>query len=223
MTAAKTQPRAPLTRDRILETAVAVMDSEGLEAVTMRRLGRELGVEAMSLYNHVGDKQDLLNGITEYIMLQFELPQGRAGNWEDRVRVMARSFRNCLRAHPNVMQLLAEHRKPMSDPRTLQPIEIALATLKEAGLSNQDAAQAYKAFGAYIMGFVMQEVGGMFGGQAGGEGEFDPVAIAAMLPRDSLPNLAEMLPLVCTGDADNDFEYGLNLMLGGLRAKLSPG
>ena len=221
MNTPQTQVRPKLTRDRILGAAVEIMDTEGLEAVTMRRLGRELGVEAMSLYNHVKDKQDLLDGMVEHIMLQFELPEGRAGSWEDRVRMMARSFRACLRAHPSVMQIVAEHRKPMSDPRALQPIEVALATLREAGLSPADAAQTYKAFGGYIMGFVVQEVNGMFGGGRGAEGGFDPEAAAAALPRDVLPNLAELFPLVSRGDADNDFEYGLSLLLGGLRAKLA--
>jgi hypothetical protein len=109
----------------------------------------------------------------------------------------------------------------MSDPRALAPIETALATLREAGLSAPDAAQTYKAFGAYVMGFVVQEVGGVFGGGANPDPAFDPEAVAAQLPRDLLPNLAELFPLVCGGDADNDFEYGLNLLLGGLRAKLA--
>jgi hypothetical protein len=159
--------------------------------------------------------------MVEHIMLTFELPQGRAGSWEDRIRIMARSFRACLSAHPNATQIFAEHRKPMSDPRAMQPIETALATFREAGLSEQDAVQAYKAFGGYVMGFVVQQVGGMFVGGANPDPGFDPEAVAAQLPRDLLPNLAEMFPLVCGGDADNDFEYGLNLLLGGLRAKLA--
>src|SRR4030095_14263751 len=80
--------REPLTRDRIIETALRVMDDEGLDAVTMRRIGRELGVEAMSLYNHVEDKDDILEGVTERAMNEFEFPAS-TGDWSEGARAMA--------------------------------------------------------------------------------------------------------------------------------------
>ena len=112
----RTQPteeapgRERLTRDRIIETALRVMDDEGLEAVTMRRIGRELGVEAMSLYNHVEDKDDILEGVTERVMNEFEFPDS-TGRWAEDARAMSREWRRLLALHPSVCQLLAERHK----------------------------------------------------------------------------------------------------------------
>src|SRR5437870_5886259 len=93
------QPRPHLSRKRILRAALQVMDQEGLEAVTMRRLGRELGVEAMSLYNHVKDKEAILEGILEVVMAEFEFPE-ETGDWEADVRAGARAWRRLMIAHP---------------------------------------------------------------------------------------------------------------------------
>ena len=105
-------PRERLSRDRIIEAALRVMDGEGLEAVTMRRIGRELGVEAMSLYNHVEDKDDILEGVTERVMNEFEFPRS-TGDWAEDAREMAREWRRLLGLHPSVCQLLAERHKPL--------------------------------------------------------------------------------------------------------------
>ena len=111
-------PRERLSRDRIIEAALRVMDGEGLEAVTMRRIGRELGVEAMSLYNHVEDKDDILEGVTERVMNEFEFPPS-TGDWASDAREMAREWRRLLGLHPSVCQLLAERHKPLEGlPRT---------------------------------------------------------------------------------------------------------
>src|SRR5262245_11518933 len=107
----QTTRREPLTKDRIVEAALQVMDAEGLEAVTMRRIGRELGVEAMSLYNHVEDKDDILNGVTERVMTEFDYPPF-TGDWTVDARAMAHEWRRLLNLHPSVCQLLAERHKP---------------------------------------------------------------------------------------------------------------
>src|SRR5947208_10215112 len=106
--------REPLTRDRIVDTALRVMDDEGLETVTMRRVGRELGVEAMSLYNHVKGKEDLLDAITERVMGTFRLP-AQADDWREDARRAAQEWRRVLRLHPNVMRLMAERTQPMTN------------------------------------------------------------------------------------------------------------
>src|SRR6188472_1378464 len=92
-------PRVPLTRDRITEAALRLMDAEGLDAVSMRRVAREVGVEAISLYNHVRDKDDLLNAVIERIMASFEFPDG-TGDWMEQAKAGARSWRRLLQAHP---------------------------------------------------------------------------------------------------------------------------
>src|SRR5207247_2484267 len=88
-----TKDRERLTRERVIDAAIGVMDTEGLDAVSMRRVAREVGVEAMSLYNHVRDKDDLLQGVCERIMSSFEFPDG-GGDWVERAKAGARSWRN---------------------------------------------------------------------------------------------------------------------------------
>ncbi|HVD71800.1 MAG TPA: TetR/AcrR family transcriptional regulator C-terminal domain-containing protein, partial [Actinomycetota bacterium] len=154
--------REPLTRDRIIEAALRVMDAEGLEAVTMRRIGRELGVEAMSLYNHVEDKDDILEGVTDRVMNEFEFPAAMGG-WAEEARAMSREWRRLLSLHPSVCQLLAERHKPLDGLATYRAMDSALGVLRRAGLSTRDAAQAFNALGGYILGFVMMEQGLMLG------------------------------------------------------------
>ena len=97
-----TKERERLTRERIIAAALRVMDTDGLEAVSMRRIAREVGVEAMSLYHHVRDKEDVLDGICEAVMREFEYPDG-AGDISERLRAGARSYRRILQAHPDVV------------------------------------------------------------------------------------------------------------------------
>src|SRR4029079_17183606 len=96
------QARPSLSRERVLRAAVEIMDAEGIEAVTMRRIGRELGVEAMSLYNHVEDKAAILDGICEVVMAEFSFPP-ETEDWEELARAGARGWRDMLRSHPNVI------------------------------------------------------------------------------------------------------------------------
>lgn len=217
--------RAPLTRERIVETALHLMDTEGLEAVTMRRVGRELSVEAMSLYHHVRDKEDILTGVVEAVMAEFEFPDQLDPRWADRSwaergRAAARAWRKLLKAHPNVITLMSERREPMTSLRALRPMEHAIGTLRESGLSDEEAVQAFRAFGGYIQGFVLAEVANMFGGEGV---EVPPEEISAMLPVGELPNLAATLPHLFRCDFDEAFEYGLDLMIRGLEARVAAG
>jgi AcrR family transcriptional regulator len=154
--------RPPLTRERVIEAALRVMDLEGLEAVTMRRIGRELGVEAMSLYNHVEDKDDILAGVVEMAMGQFRFPEP-SGDWMTDARAMAREWRRLLMLHPPLCQLLAERHKPLEGLAAFRAMDAALGTLRASGLSDRQAAQAFNALGSYILGFVLMEQGLMLG------------------------------------------------------------
>src|SRR6187397_598664 len=102
-TATPTKPRVPLNRERIIDAALHVMDTEGLDAVSMRRVAREVGVEAMSLYHHVRDKDDLLQGICDRVMRSYEFPE-EPGEWAERVKAGARAWRRLLQAHPDLMR-----------------------------------------------------------------------------------------------------------------------
>jgi AcrR family transcriptional regulator len=215
--AAQAARREPLTRERILQAAVRVMDADGLEAVTMRRLGRELGVEAMSLYNHVPSKEALLSGILETVMRQFELPR-HDGDWLERLRDLALAYRRLLLAHPNVLSLFAEHRH--LDPECLQPIELTLDALRSGGLSVEETTTAYHMLVGYVQGHTMLEIAGLLAGDPGPEHAAEHDAFLRMLPADRFPHMAEMLPHIKQCDHQAEFELGLDVLLAGLDAKL---
>jgi AcrR family transcriptional regulator len=213
--------RAPLTRERVIETALRVMDAEGLEAVTMRRIGRELDVEAMSLYNHVkGGKEELLDGICELVMSEFEFPEP-ADEWAETARRGARSWRRLLKAHPDVMRLFASERGPVRSPDSMRPMEYALRLLHEAGLSDRDTAQAFHAFGGYIQGFVMMEMGSIAGGTDESHMKMHQ-EFAAHFP-DEFATLQRVSPYFADCSPDEQFEFGLDLLITGVLEKVRRG
>ncbi|HSL11782.1 MAG TPA: TetR/AcrR family transcriptional regulator C-terminal domain-containing protein [Actinomycetota bacterium] len=210
-----TRHREPLTRDQVVDAALRLMDDEGLDAVSMRRVAREVGVEAMSLYNHVRDKEDLLDGVVERIMAGFRFPDG--GAVTDPVtygRTIALEWRALLKAHPNVIALFAHQHKPMRSLGSLRPMEVALQTLRDMGLSVEDSLRAFQVIGGYIMGYVMMETGQMFT-----PGDDDAGVFALELPADELPCIAATIPYMADCDVDAQFEFGLDLMLDGLAAR----
>jgi AcrR family transcriptional regulator len=209
--------REKLSRDRVIDAALRIMDEEGLDAVSMRRVGRELGVEAMSLYHHVQDKEDLLLGIREQVLAQF-LDPGTDGDWELRAREAARSWRQILRAHPNIMVLISESKRFAMTPTSLRPTETALRLLREVGLPENDAVKAFCALGGFIVGFVMFEIGMM---RASGPEDQPPTpeGLMAALPTDEFPCFVSSLPYLMQGDIEQRFEYGLDLMIAGIRSK----
>jgi len=212
--------RERLTRERIVRTALRIMDEEGLEAVTMRRVGRDLGVEAMSLYNHVNDKEDILDGICELVLSEFRVPQ--VEGWDEAARLAAREYRRLLLAHPTVITLMTERKRPFTTADSLRAFEFALDVFRTAGLSEADSVKAFHAFGGYILGFVTMEGGLMVGAQddahARAHQEMERVIDSADLPR-----LREALPYLIDCDVDAQFEFGLDLMIEGIRAKIASG
>jgi AcrR family transcriptional regulator len=203
--------RERLTRERVIEAALKVMDTEGLESVSMRRVAREVGVEAMSLYHHVRDKEDLLQGICALVMGSFEFPD-ESGDWMQRTKAGARAWRRVLQAHPDLTLLFAETHGPAPmAAESLKPTELALGLLKEAGLSDRETVMAFHAFGGYIQGFVMMESGSMKGDLS------DMAAISA----EAFPVLASVCG--CWGEigGDEQFEFGLDLLIRGLQAKVA--
>ena len=213
-TATPAKQRTPLTRERITQAALQIMDTEGLEAVTMRRVAREVGVEAMSLYNHVHDKDDQLNGVSEQVMREFPFPEERPGqDWLEAGREIARGWRNLLRSHPSAIQLFAERKSAIASEDGLRPMDVALTALRNAGLSERDAVQAFHTIGGYIFGYVMMETGRLFGDAA------DAHDFPEISPQ-RLPSVAACAPFLTNCNFDEQFEFGLDLMIEGIRAKL---
>ena len=216
-----TKTREKLSRTRIVEAALGVMDAEGLEAVSMRRIAREVGVEAMSLYHHVADKDDLLDGVCARVMTDFRIPERDDRPWSERARHGAHEWRRVLKAHPNVISLFAERSKPMTDVSALRPMEYALSLIMESGADEREAVQVFNVMGGYIMGFVMMETGQMFTAGALDSQNPDPVASLPNFPTAQLPCIAAAMPHLATCDPDDQFEFGLDLLLGGLQARFS--
>ncbi|MEO8291871.1 MAG: TetR/AcrR family transcriptional regulator C-terminal domain-containing protein [Actinomycetota bacterium] len=215
--------REKLSRERVVEAALGIMDREGLEAVTMRRVAREVGVEAMSLYHHVADKDDLLDGLCARVMTDFRIPARDDRPWMERARHGAHEWRRVLKSHPNVIALFAERSKPMTDVNALRPMEYALSLIMESGADEREAVQFFNVMGGYIMGFVMMETGQMFTAGALDAQRPDAAAIAATFPAGQLPCIAAALPYLATCDPDEQFEFGLDLLFRGMQTRFSAG
>lgn len=208
------KPRVPLSRDRVLRAALVLADKSGIESLTMRNLGQKLGVEAMSLYNHVANKDDILDGITDLVFSEIALPSGRA-DWKTAMRQRAISAREVLLRHPWATRLMQSRTKP--GPATMRHHDSVLGSLRKAGFTLVMAAHAYSVMDSYIYGFALQQTNLPID-------TTENVArvgqdILRQLPADEYPHLAEMIidhAMKPGYDYANEFEFGLDLILDGL-------
>ncbi|MGF1472798.1 MAG: TetR/AcrR family transcriptional regulator C-terminal domain-containing protein [Rubrobacteraceae bacterium] len=204
--------RQPLSRERILDAAMSFVDREGLEALSMRKLGAELGVEAMSLYNHVPSKGALLDGMVEVLLQRVEVPP-ESEDWETRVREAYRRFRQLAHAHPNVFPLLIVRPPDTMDGAWL--VEAFLETLHQAGFDPRAALQAYRTLTSFTVGYIISELRGF--AMEPGDGRTGAQGLTA----EDFPRLHELSPELGYIDRDAEFEAGLNTILSGLRTKLA--
>ena len=186
--------RPPLTRRRILEAALQLVDREGVAALSMRRLGRELGVEAMSLYHHVPHKEALLDGIVELLVAEVHIPPPGAGPWEALQRAIARSYRRMAHAHPRAFPLVAT--RPLTTPGALGRRDAVLAIFRAAGFDRETAYRGFRTLASYASGYALDEI-------------TRQARVAAASP-----------PAPVAHDGDAEFEFGLDLIFAGLRALL---
>jgi AcrR family transcriptional regulator len=205
--------RPALTRDRVIATAVQIADERGLGAITMRAVASRLGVEAMSLYNHVANKDDILDGMADFVAEQFDLPDD-AADWREAMRRRAISAHEVFGAHPWGPTLFDA--RGASGPASLRYFDWVLGVLMQAGFSEDGAMHAFSLLDSYVYGFGMQE----FNFSAMGEltPEERAEALVAFVPPDTYPYLHRMASRAMeTGyDADADFEFGLTIILDGL-------
>ncbi|MBA2557348.1 MAG: TetR/AcrR family transcriptional regulator, partial [Chloroflexi bacterium] len=148
-------PRAPLSRQRALSAAVALADREGLGSLTMRRLARELDVEAMSLYHHLANKDVILDGMVEMVFGEIELPS-QDTDWKVAMRRRGTSVRSVLTRHPWAISIMESRTSP--GPATLGHLDAMIGCCRRAGFSVPMAAHAVSLIDSYIYGFVLQEV-----------------------------------------------------------------
>jgi AcrR family transcriptional regulator len=215
------EPRVPLSRERVLRTAVTLADERGLRSLTMRGLGQAVGVEAMSLYNHVASKDDLLDGMVDFVFGEIQLPTP-GGDWKTAMRQRAISAREALSRHPWAIGLMESRTAP--GPATLRHHDAVLGCLRNGGFSVALAAHAFSALDSYIYGFTLQETNLPF--DTAEETEELARTILQQLPADQYPYLTELTlehVLQPGYDYGDEFEYGLDLILDGLdRARPGP-
>jgi AcrR family transcriptional regulator len=212
-----TQTRAPLNRERILEVAVRLADDVGFESVTMRKLARELGVEAMSLYNHVKNKRDLVEGMVDVVVGEFELPAGEK-DWETAVRTYAISTHDALLRHQWACNLvLSPPERPSSMVGRLRNMNWLLGQLRNAGFSPDATYHAYHAIDSHIFGFTLWQLGHQVTRE-----DIEDLAATFLreLPITEYPHAAEHVQQhmdAAPGDGARAFEFGLDLILDGLK------
>lgn len=208
-----------LTRARILKAAVRLADANGIEGLSMRGLAKQFGVEAMSLYNHVANKDDLLDGMVEHVVDGIALPDP-AGDWRDEMRLRAQSAHVQLLAHPWAGMLIVS--RANVGPAMLRYVDATIGCLVEAGFSYPVADYAWNAMDSHIYGFTLQELNFPFQ-----PAEYAQVAeqYLPMVPPEDYPYLNHMTGMVAgrRHDGVQSLEFGLELILDGLVELLDTG
>ncbi len=208
--------RRPLSRERILDAAVRIVDREGLAALSMRRLGADLGVEAMSLYRHVPGKTALLDGVIERVFAELQRNVDHL-DWRDAFRSLAHSFLELMRRHPHAIPLVSG--VVLTNPAVLGPAGSGMATLRRAGFNAETSLRVLCTVVSFVIGYALWESGTTELRAA------ERARAAASLPGPSLPAdvdpyIAALAPQLAAMDPEASFAYGLDVIVRGLEAKL---
>lgn len=208
------QERAPLSRERVLHAAVAIADEGGIGSLTIRSLAQSLGVKPMSVYYHVSNKDQILDGIVDIVFSEIELPDA-GGDWRAEISKRATSARQVLRRHPWATALLESRTSP--GPATLRHHDATIGTFRAAGFSVEMTAHAYALLDAFVYGFAIQEASLPF------EGPDQAAEVAGSMMEafssGQYPHLVELATehvLQPGYDFGNEFEFGLTLILDSL-------
>ena len=219
----RSQSRVPLSRERVLDAAIRLADEGGIESLTMRKLARALGVEAMSLYNHVANKGDLVDAIVDLVVGEIELPSS-ADDWEAAIRTCAISAHDAFLRHPWACGLvMSPTATPTPHTPRLRYMEWLLGRLREAGFSAELTYHAYHALDSHILGFTLWQLGHSVGAEdLRGARDLADLAAAFLreLPAGDYPYFTEHVEqhiAAPSGDGEREFEFGLDLILDGLK------
>jgi TetR/AcrR family tetracycline transcriptional repressor len=219
--------RPTLSRERIIEKAIAFVDENGLAALTMRRLGRELGVEAMSLYRYVNGREDLLEGIVDRMASELHFRRDEeqlrsSDGWQAYLQWLAHGVRALAREHPNVFPLIATRHPaaPWLRPplRSMRVVEDFLATLVSRGFSDERAVMAYRSFSSFLLGHLLLEAS-LLGAQTSpaeeplDEGNSDIPNADQRLQMDEFPHIQRLEAQLSEDHAAPEFEQALEDLL----------
>src|ERR1700690_1317797 len=207
--------KTPLNRERILRAALDMADNAGIDALTMRALGQALEVEAMSLYNYVEDKDDLLTGIVELVLSEIDLAP-TADNWRSDMRATAMSAHEALLRHPWACRLVLTPASARMISARMSYIESILARIRDAGFTPEAASRGYHALDSHILGFTIWQLGHALPADA--PPDFIDTLMRQLDP-DIFPYLIEHAAVHMNsseGEEEGEFEFGLDLILDGL-------
>ncbi|MEV6398517.1 TetR/AcrR family transcriptional regulator C-terminal domain-containing protein [Streptomyces sp. NPDC051907] len=205
--------REPLSRARIIDAALRIIDDEGADALSMRRLAATLGVQAMSLYNHVSGKADIIEGVAEFITADMALPRRFDGGWEAGIRNIAHAFRQTSLRHPRACELVLT--RQLSSPTILAPIDCSLSVLLNDGFDETTAVHVLRLVIAFQVGSLLREFhpASEFAGQE----ETDARELEAKLAGSGFPSVAKVAPILAVIDHEAEFTFGLETLISGLR------
>jgi TetR/AcrR family tetracycline transcriptional repressor len=219
---AQGRKRPPLSRDAIVDAALDILDADGVDALTIRRLGQELGTGAASLYWHIAGKDELCELVYDRIMGEIELPKPDPARWEDQLKELARQAYRAMLSHNDAVRLSIG--RPPAGPNTLRIVEWMLALMRGAGIEDHAAAQFGNTLGRFLDASVLEA--SMDAGASDSDTDADAAemmrAYWANLPADEFPNLVALADTTFADDADGLFEFGLDLLMRGLAVYIQP-
>jgi AcrR family transcriptional regulator len=205
--------RPPLTRDAIVDAALAILDADGVDALTIRRLGQELGTGAASLYWHIAGKRELGELVYDRIMGEIELADPDPSKWEDQLKDLARQAYRVMVSHNDAVRLSIG--RPPVGPNTLRIVEWMLGLLRDAGIPDRPAAYFGNTLGRLLDASVLEA-----SSSSANDAHDDQAEMLTeywnRLPADEFPNLTAVAGTTFAGDVDDLFEFGLDLLVRGL-------
>jgi AcrR family transcriptional regulator len=204
--------RGQLNHAAIVRAAVDMIERDGEDAVSMRRLAAELGYGAMSLYNHIPNKDALLDAVAEYVFRDFESPVDAGTGWQDQARALVHTFRRVARRYPRCINVVIM--RQLNSPTGLRPLESALATARAAGFDGVTAVRITRTFVAYALGSLVNEAR-LTRRELDAELDGQPYAD---LDATQFPNIADLADTLLRFDHEADFEFGLDLLITAVEA-----
>jgi AcrR family transcriptional regulator len=214
--------RPPLTRDAIVDAALAILDADGVDALTIRRLGQELGTGAASLYWHIAGKDELGELVYDRIMGEIELPEPDPSRWDDQLKDLARQAYRAMLSHNDAVRLSIG--RPPAGPNTLRIVEWMLALMRGADIPDQPAAYFGNTLGRFLDASVLEAstTARADNSQSDPDGADMMREYWAGLPTDQFPNITALAATTFAADTDDLFEFGLDLLIRGLAAYKQP-